>query len=165
MTSLIPQVKTVKSAAQIAADEKILRARAGMASFTRSMAEQASVPTNTAPAPKAFLSGFGGASNMPEASASKAVQRSALEAVPANVRTIATRTTPEGLRFMSAILKRYEEAFQPVTFSSSDAASIMGLRADQAEKITDNLIFQGLLVPRNGRHGGLQGYQPVLPAA
>lgn len=155
-----------KSASDTAAEERVRRAKAGHASFAQAFASLATTKAETAPKPTAFLSGIGGASNLPEAKASTVARKSELDVLPAEVARVAHRVSPEGAKLLAAIVKRSAaENGAPITFESADVTTITGLPREKAQALTESLIRADLLRMRTTPSGGPAGYSPNLPKA
>jgi hypothetical protein len=159
MSSLIPST-TRKSADPHT--EKVLRARAGMASFSRSFADMAGHTVETGPKAAAFVSALGGASNMPEVERQRSAKKAdVLDALPVNARKAAEPFDYGTKAFVAALYARHAQTQDAISFTASEAGVIMGKTTEQARKSVEALASAGIIKP-SYRLGVLAGYAPGI---
>lgn len=161
MANLIPQT-TRKTAAASAAEERVLKARAGHASFARSFADMAGNEVITGPrAAAAFVSGMGGSSNAPTVERQRAAQKAdSLSALPANSKALAKRFDDGSQKFIAVVYDRHAQTGEHLAFTATDAAAIMGKTTEAARKAVEALVTAGLLAPAYSSLGTVKGYVP-----
>lgn len=161
MSSLIPSI--AKKSATDPQTERVMRARAGHASFTRSFADMAGNEVITGPRAVAFISGIGGSTNAPNVTAQKQARKAdLLDALPVNARKAAERYDDGTKAFVATVYARHKEDGKAVTFTATDAGKIMGKDADKARKAVDALASAGIIRPAYNSMGGLAGYVPAI---
>ncbi|MDX0601807.1 hypothetical protein GOD78_10970 [Sinorhizobium medicae] len=163
MSELIPQTRR-KTAAASAAEERVMRARAGHSNFTRSFADMAGNVVETGPrAAAAFVSGLGGMSNAPTVAAQKQAKKAdVLDALPANAKALAKRYDDGTQKFVSLVYDRFAQTGEHLSFTASDAGVIMGKPTEAARKSVEALVTAGLLAPSYSSMGTLRGYLPGI---
>lgn len=143
--------------------ERVMRARAGMASFSRSMSEQSTVKADTAPARTAFLSGIGGTTDAPTAKSIALAQKAdKLDALPENAKRACQRFDDDTKAFVNLVYQRHAETNEPVSFTYSEAGAVMRRDADNARRCVEALVSTGVLKASYGGMGTLKGYVPAL---
>jgi hypothetical protein len=157
------QKTTTKTEARSAAEEKVLRARAGQASFARSFASMADNRVDSTPAPKAFVSGYGGASNLPEVKAARTAKKAdLLDALPTNAKAACARFGDDIKKFINTVYARHAETKDAIDFTDLEAGAIMGLDADKARACIAALVTKGVIQPVYSDLGPLSGYVPGI---
>lgn len=159
MANLIQQTSRKSTDPQT---ERVIRARAGMASFSRSFADMAGNTVETGPKAAAFVSSLGGASNMPEVTAQRSAEKAdVLDALPVNARKAAERFDEGTKAFVSVLYARHAQTQQALSFTASEAARIMGKTTEQARKSVEALASAGIIKP-SYQLGILSGYAPGI---
>ena len=162
MANLIEQTSR-KSDWAIKEEERVRKARAGHASFTRSFADLAGNEVITGPKAVAFISSLGGASNMPEVGVQKQARKAdTLDALPANARK-AAEPYDEGVKaFVATVYARHKATGQHLSFTATEAGTIMGKAPEAARRAVEALVSRGILAPAYNSMGGLAGYVPAI---
>jgi len=140
-----------------APDKAQATARKGWQSWNSGMAALAGNTARTV-ASESLVAG-----NYPSVAAAVAPARKAapdlLATAPAHVQALAKRTGPEGGQLLALIAKRSaEEGGGPIDFTTADAASVMGVPDEHAERIVRHMLQVGILTPRTGPLGNRAGY-------
>ncbi len=158
------QQNTKKSAAD-PQTEKVLRARAGMASFANSIASQASVKAEAAPARKAFISTLDGHTDAPQVQAvTKAQKSDALASLPVSARKTAERFDADTQAFVNLVYARHAETGDAIDFTFAEAATAMKCDSETARRRVEALTSIGLLKATYSPMGALKGYTPGVTA-
>lgn len=160
MANLIEQTSR-KSDWAIQEEERVRKARAGHASFTRSFADLAETEVITGPRAVAFISGIGGSSNAPTVERQRtATKADVLSALPVNAKRAAERFDDGTQAFLANVYARHKADGKAVTFTATDAGKVMGKDAEAARKAVEALASAGLIRPSYNSMGGLAGYVP-----
>ncbi|MFC6446917.1 hypothetical protein [Shinella zoogloeoides] len=160
MASLIPQTSKKSADPQT---EKVLRARAGMASFANSIASQASVKAEAAPARKAFISTLDGHTDAPQVqTVTKAQKSDALASLPVSARKTAERFDADTQAFINVVYARHAETGDAIDFTFAEAATVMRCDEESARRRVEALTSIGLLKPAYSPMGSLKGYLPTI---
>jgi len=162
MANLIEQTSR-KSDWAIQEEERVRKARAGHASFTRSFADLAGNEVITGPRAAAFISSLGGASNLPEVAAPKQARKAdVLDALPANARKAAEPYDDGVKAFVATVYARHKATGQHLSFTATEAGTIMDKEPEAARRSVEALVSRGILAPAYNSMGGLAGYVPAI---
>ena len=163
MAHLIEQTSR-KSDWAIQEEERVRKARAGHASFTRSFVDMAGNVVETGPrAAAGFISSLGGASNLPEVKAEKQARKAdALGALPANARKAAEPYDDGVKAFVATVYARHKATGQHLSFTATEAGKIMDKEPEAARRSVEALVSRGILAPAYNSMGGLAGYVPAI---
>jgi hypothetical protein len=164
MASLTPQTAQ-KTEARNAQTERVLRARAGMAAFSQSIAAQSAVKAEAAPARKAFISTLDGHTDAPQVQAlAKAQKSDALASLPVSARKTAERFDADTQAFLNVVYARHAETGDAIDFTFAEAATAMRCDQESARRRVEALTSIGLLKPAYSPMGSLKGYTPGVTA-
>ena len=163
MAHLIEQTSR-KSDWQIEEEKRVMRAKAGHASFTRSFADMAGNVVETGPrAAAGFVSGLGGASNAPTVERQRtATKADVLSALPVNAKRAAERFDDGTQAFVATVYARHKADGKALTFTATDAGKVMGKDAEAARKSVEALASAGIIRPAYSGMGTLAGYVPAI---
>lgn len=162
MANLIEQTSR-KSDWAIQEEERVRKARAGHASFTRSFADLAGNEVITGPRAVAFISGMGGSTNAPEVERQKQARKAdALDALPANARKAAEPYDDGVKTFVATVYARHKATGQHLSFTATEAGTIMSKEPEAARRSVEALVSRGILAPTYNSMGGLAGYVPAI---
>lgn len=160
MANLLPQTSKKSPDPQT---ERVMRARAGMASFSRAIADQGNVQSDAQPARKAFLSGLGGVTDAPTAKSIALAQKAdILDALPANARKASENFDQDTQRFVNMVYQVHKDTGEHVAFTAAQAGTIMKRDAEQARRCVEALVSKGILKPSYSPMGSLKGYVPAI---
>lgn len=163
MAHLIEQTSR-KSDWAMEEEKRVLKAKAGHASFAKSFADMAGNVVETGPrAAAGFVSGLGGATNAPAVERQRsATKADALSALPVNARKAAEPYDDGVKAFVATVYQVHKDTGEHVAFTAAQAGKLMGKDAEAARRSVEALVARGVLKPAYSPMGSLKGYLPAI---
>lgn len=163
MANLIEKTSR-KSDWAVEEEKRVMRAKAGHASFAKSFADMAGNVVETGPrAAAAFVSGMGGSTNAPTVESQRTAQKAdVLDALPVNAKALAKRFDDGSQKFIAVVYDRHAQTGEHLAFTATDAGIVMGKTTEAARKSVEALVTAGLLAPAYSSMGTLIGYLPGI---